>query len=78
MKIIIRREPDFQNRHYCILEFSGKFEGDEEETRANKYLGSLHKVDPTSSTNTNYIIEMGPMDIPGSSITNIDEQFLHV
>lgn len=78
MKIIIKREPDFEKRHFYLLEFSGKFEGDEED-RAGVQLGNLQKVNPAiTKDKANYILEMGTMDISGFEVKDLNETFLHV
>jgi hypothetical protein len=64
MKVIITREPNFQDNHYCVMEFKGKFETDELPTKSLVHLGSLHKVKKDE-----YRLEIGVMDLVGKAIT---------
>lgn len=44
MKVIITREPNFLDNHYCILEFKGRFEADDLPTKSLVHMGTLQKV----------------------------------
>lgn len=65
MRIIIRREPDYQNNEYLLLEFTGKFEGDEGESRSMVRIGNMEKLAAKEKGKTMYRIEMGTIDIVG-------------
>lgn len=62
MKVIITREPNFLNVHYCVLEFKGKFETDELPSKALVHLGTLQQI-----SNDEYRLEIGIMDLVGKS-----------
>ncbi len=61
MKLRIRREENYKDKRYTMLEFKGKFESDlEDNKKCLLHLGMLKEIGDNK-----YNLEIGVMDLKG-------------
>ena len=62
VKIMFRRDPNYKQNKFCVLEFKGSFESDfdQESDKALAHLGDLTEVEPGK-----WNFQLGVLDIIG-------------